>query len=144
MNASPSGLAASSGQSTSLTCGPICSCCAAFQVISVPITGDEFVAKAVQEWIAAVGAKTAYIEAGSPWENGYVESFNARLRGELLNGEIFYSPRAAQSSSRAGAGTITRVRPHASLRYRPPAPCCYGFPGPMHSEPLQARRANGE
>jgi transposase InsO family protein len=53
--------------------------------------GPEFVAKAVQEWIAAVGAKTAYIERGSPWENGYIESFNARLRDELLNGEIFRS-----------------------------------------------------
>ena len=49
--------------------------------------GPEFVAKAVQEWIAAVGAKTAYIERGSPWENGYIESFNARLRDELLNGD---------------------------------------------------------
>jgi transposase InsO family protein len=53
--------------------------------------GPEFVAKAVQDWIAAVGAKTAYIEPGSPWENGYIESFNARLRDELLDGEIFYS-----------------------------------------------------
>ncbi len=53
--------------------------------------GPEFVAKAVQDWIAAVGAKTAYIERGSPWENGYIESFNARLRDELLNGEIFYT-----------------------------------------------------
>src|SRR5438132_13938383 len=48
--------------------------------------GPEFVAEAVQEWIAAVGSKTAYIERGSPWENGYIESFNARLRDELLNG----------------------------------------------------------
>ena len=53
--------------------------------------GPEFVAKAVQDWIGAVGAKTAYIERGSPWENGFVESFNARLRDELLDGEIFYS-----------------------------------------------------
>ena len=53
--------------------------------------GPEFVAEAVQAWITAVGAKTAYIERGSPWENGYVESFNARLRDELLNGEIFYT-----------------------------------------------------
>jgi len=58
--------------------------------------GPEFVAKAVQEWITAVGAKTAYITLGSPWENGYVESFNARLRDELLDGEIFYSLREAQ------------------------------------------------
>jgi putative transposase len=59
--------------------------------------GAEFVAKAVREWIAAVGAKTAYIEPGSPWENGYIESFNARLRDELLNSEIFYSLREAMT-----------------------------------------------
>jgi transposase InsO family protein len=58
--------------------------------------GPEFVAKAVQEWITAVGANTAYITPGSPWENGYVESFNARLRDELLDGEIFYTLREAQ------------------------------------------------
>ena len=53
--------------------------------------GPEFIAKAVQDWIAAVGAKTAYITPGSPWENGFIESFNARLRDELLDGEVFYS-----------------------------------------------------
>ena len=53
--------------------------------------GPEFVAKAVQDWVRAVGTKTAYIERGSPWENGFIESFNARLRDELLDGEIFYS-----------------------------------------------------
>ena len=58
--------------------------------------GPEFIAQAVRDWIAAVGAKTAYIEPGSPWENGYCESFNARLRDELLNGEVFYSLREAQ------------------------------------------------
>ena len=58
--------------------------------------GPEFVAQAVRDWIAAVGAKTAYIEPGSPWENGYCESFNGRFRDELLNGEIFYSLREAQ------------------------------------------------
>ena len=58
--------------------------------------GPEFIAQAVQEWIAALGARTAYIAPGSPWENGYVESFNARLRDELLNGEIFYTLREAQ------------------------------------------------
>ena len=70
--------------------------------------GPEFVAEAVQKWIAAVGAKTAYIERGSPWENGYIENFNARLRDELLNGEIFYTLREAQISRVAriqGAGT---------------------------------------
>ena len=58
--------------------------------------GPEFIAKAVQEWISAVGAKTAYIAPGSPWENGYVESFNARLRDELLDGEIFSTLHEAQ------------------------------------------------
>src|SRR6187549_1223837 len=57
---------------------------------------SEFVAKAVKEWITAVDAKTAYITLCSPWENGYVESFNARLRDELLDGEIFYTLREAQ------------------------------------------------
>jgi len=58
--------------------------------------GAEFIAKAVQEWITAVGAKTAYIAPGSPWENGFIESFNARLRDELLDGEIFYSLKEAK------------------------------------------------
>ena len=58
--------------------------------------GPEFVAKAVRDWITAVGAKTTYIVPGRPWENGYVESFNSRLRDELLNGEIFYTLEEAQ------------------------------------------------
>ncbi len=58
--------------------------------------GPELVAQAVRDRIAAVGTKTAYIEPGSPWENGYVESFNARFRDELLNREIFYALREAQ------------------------------------------------
>ena len=84
--------------------------------------GPEFVAKAVQEWIAAVGAKTAYIAPGSPWENGYVESFNARLRDELLDGEIFYSLREAQIVIESWRRHYNAIRPHQSLGYRPPAP----------------------
>ena len=84
--------------------------------------GPEFVAKAVQEWITAVGAKTAYIAPGSPWENGYVESFNARMRDELLNGEIFYSLKEAQIIIEGWRRHYNAVRPHASLGYRPPAP----------------------
>ena len=84
--------------------------------------GPEFVAKTVQEWITAVGAKTAYIEPGSPWENGYVESFNARLRDELLNGEIFYSLREAQIIIESWRRHYNTIRPHASLGYKPPAP----------------------
>jgi len=84
--------------------------------------GPEFIAKAVQEWIAAVGAKTAYIAPGSPWENGYIESFNARLRDELLDGEIFYSLREAQIIIEGWRQHYNTVRPHASLGYKPPAP----------------------
>ena len=84
--------------------------------------GPEFVAKALREWISAVGAKTAYIAPGSPWENGYVESFNARLRDELLNGEIFYSLREAQIVIESWRRHYNAVRPHQSLGYRPPAP----------------------
>ena len=84
--------------------------------------GPEFVAKAVQEWITAVGAKTAYIAPGSPWENGFIESFNARLRDELLEGEIFYSLREAQVVIENWRRHYNAVRPHASLGYRAPAP----------------------
>ena len=84
--------------------------------------GPEFVAKAVQAWITGVGAKTAYITPGSPWENGYVESFNARLRDELLDGEMFYTPKEAQIVIESWRRHDNTVRPHASLGYRPPAP----------------------
>ena len=84
--------------------------------------GPEFVAKAVQEWIVAVGAKTAYIERGSPWENGYIESFNARLRDELLNGEILHTLREAQIVIESWRRHYNTIRPHASIGYKPPAP----------------------
>jgi len=84
--------------------------------------GSEFVAKTVQEWIRAVGAKTAYIAPGSPWENGFIESFNARLRDELLNGEIFYTLREAQVVIESWRRHYNTVRPHGSLGYKPPAP----------------------
>ena len=84
--------------------------------------GPEFVAKAVQAWIAAVGAKTAYIMPGSPWENGYIESFNARLRDELLNGEIFYTLKEAQIVIESWRRHYNTIRPHAALGYRAPAP----------------------
>lgn len=84
--------------------------------------GPEFIAKSVQAWITGVGARTAYIAPGSPWENGYVESFNARLRDELLNGEIFYTLKEAQIVIESWRRHYNSVRPHASLGYRPPAP----------------------
>jgi putative transposase len=84
--------------------------------------GPEFVAKAVQDWIAAVGAKAAYIAPGSPWENGFIESFNARLRDELLDGEIFYSLAEARIVVESWRPHYNPKRPHASLGYKPPAP----------------------
>ena len=84
--------------------------------------GPECIAEAVRKWIAAVGAQTAYIEPGSPWENGYVESFNARLRDELLNGEVFYSLREAQIIIENWRRHYNTKRPHSALGYRPPAP----------------------
>jgi putative transposase len=84
--------------------------------------GPEFLAKAVQEWITAVGARTAYIAPGSPWENGFIESFNARLRDELLDGEIFYSLKEAQIVIESWRRHYNTLRPHGSLGYKPPAP----------------------
>ena len=84
--------------------------------------GPEFVARAVQDWIGAVGAKTAYIMPGSPWENGFVESFNARLRDELLDGEIFYTLREAQIVIESWRRHYNAVRPHAAIGYQAPAP----------------------
>ena len=84
--------------------------------------GPECVAEAVRNWIAAVGAQTAYIEPGSPWENGYCESFNARFRDELLNGEIFYTLKEAQTVIEQWRRHYNTVRPHSALGYRPPAP----------------------
>ena len=84
--------------------------------------GPEFVAKAVQDWIKAVGAGTAYITPGSPWENGFIESFNARLRDELLDGEIFYSLKEARVVIESWRRHYNTERPHGSLGYKPPAP----------------------
>ena len=84
--------------------------------------GPEFVAKAVREWITAVGARAAYIEPGSPWENGYCESFNSKLRDELLKGEIFYTLQEAKVIIESWRWHYNTVRPHSSLGYRPPAP----------------------
>ncbi len=80
------------------------------------------VADAVRAWINAVGAKTAYIEPGSPWENGYCESFNARFRDELLDGEIFHTLKEAQIIIEIWRKHYNTKRPHSALGYRPPAP----------------------
>mgnify|MGYP004536218955 CR=1 FL=1 len=84
--------------------------------------GPEFAATAVKGWISGVGAKTAFIEPGSPWENGYVESFNGKLRDELLNMEVFNTLAEAKVLIEQWRCHYNTVRPHSSLRYRPPAP----------------------
>ncbi|MEH3047774.1 MULTISPECIES: IS3 family transposase [Sphingomonas] len=84
--------------------------------------GSEFIATAVQTWLGQIGVKTLYIAPGSPWENGYNESFNGSLRDELLNGEIFYSLAEARVLIEAWRRHYNTVRPHSSLGYRPPAP----------------------
>ncbi|TXN20725.1 IS3 family transposase [Methylobacterium sp. WL9] len=84
--------------------------------------GPEFIAKAVQDWIAAVGSQTAYIEPGSPWENGYCESFNAKLRDELLDGEVFHTLKEASVVIEQWRRHDNSIRPHSSLGYQPPAP----------------------
>ncbi len=68
------------------------------------------------------GVSTLYIEPGSPWENGYIESFNGKLRDELLDGEIFYSLREAKILINRWRTHYNTARPHSSLGYRPPAP----------------------
>lgn len=84
--------------------------------------GPEFTARAVRQWLSRVGVKTLYIEPGSPWENGYNESFNGKLRDELLNGEIFYTLKEAQILIERWRWEYNTVRPHSALGYRPPAP----------------------
>ena len=84
--------------------------------------GPEFVAVALRKWIGDIGAHTAYIEPGSPWENGYCESFNSKLRDELLNGEIFYSLEEAKVIIEGWRKHYNTLRPHSSLGYKPTAP----------------------
>ena len=84
--------------------------------------GAEFTAIAVRDWLGRVGVKTLYIEPGSPWENGYNESFNGKLRDELLNGEIFYTLKEAKTLIEPWRQHYNTVRPHSALGYKPPAP----------------------
>ena len=93
--------------------------------------GPEFVATAVKGWITGVGAKTAYIEPGSPWENGYEESFNGKLRDELLDMEVFNTLAEAKVLIEQWRVHYNTVRPHSSLGYRPPAPDVVLFGTPM-------------
>lgn len=84
--------------------------------------GSEFTARKVREWMATLEIRPLFITPGSPWENGYVESFNGKMRNELLNGEIFYSLKEAQIIIEQWRKHYNTVRPHSALGYRPPAP----------------------
>ena len=84
--------------------------------------GSEFTAHAVRGWLRRIGVKTLYIEPGSPWENGYNESFNSKLRDEILNTEIFSTLKEAKVLIERWRHHYNTIRPHSSLGYRPPAP----------------------
>ena len=84
--------------------------------------GPAFVAKELRRWLAKTGARTLYIEPGSPWENGYCESFNSKMRDEFLNGEIFYSLQEVRVLAERWRVYFNTERPDSSLGYRPPAP----------------------
>lgn len=84
--------------------------------------GSEFTAQALQDWLKGLHVKTAYIEPGSPWENGYNERFNGSLRDECLNREHFYTLKEAQHIIEAWRREYNHIRPHSALGYRPPAP----------------------
>ena len=95
--------------------------------------GPEFLAEDLQKWLAKVGTETLYIEPGSPWENGYCESFNGKLRDECLNGEIFYSLKEAQIVIEKWRVEYNTRRPHSSLGYKPPAPAACSPMVPLNS-----------
>jgi putative transposase len=84
--------------------------------------GPEFTAKAVRIWLNRLGVKTLFIEPGSPWENGYIESFNGKLRDELLDQEIFTTLEEAKVLIEQWRRNYNQVRPHSALGYQPPAP----------------------
>jgi putative transposase len=99
--------------------------------------GSEFTAATLKDWLHKLKVKTSYIEPGSPWENGYNESFNGRLRDELLNGELFYTLKEAQTIIEDWRNHYNHVRPHSALGYKPPAPMAHFCVQP-HSAALHA------
>jgi putative transposase len=107
--------------------------------------GPEFAAKAVRGWLGRLGVRTLFIEPGSPWENGYIEAFNARLRDELLNGEIFYSLKEVRVVTGWWRAHYNTIRPHSSLGYLPPAPEAIIVPawqiGPLRTPRLASMAA---
>jgi putative transposase len=97
--------------------------------------GPEFLAKRLRAWLTRLTVKPLFIEPGSPWENGYIESFNGKMRDELLNGEIFYSVKEADILIEQWRTEYNTVRPHSALGYKPPAPKT-GFEKQVQSQPF--------
>ena len=89
--------------------------------------GPEFVSKALRKWLEKIEINTLFIEPGSPWENGYIESFNGRLRDELLNGELFYSLKEAKILIESWRIEYNYFRPHSALKYESPVPEAWRF-----------------
>jgi putative transposase len=92
------------------------------RLLTADLHGSEFTAQAVCQWLERTGLRTLFIEPGSPWENRYCESFNGKLRDELLDREIFYTLREAQVIIERWRTEYNTFRPHSSLGYKPPAP----------------------
>jgi len=84
--------------------------------------GPEFTARVVRKWLNRLGVKTLFIELGSPWENGYIESLNGKLRDELLDREIFTTLKEAKVLIEQWRREYNQIRPHSALKYQPPAP----------------------
>ena len=97
--------------------------------------GPEFCAQAVKRWLKRLAVTTLFIEPGSPWENGYIESFNGKLRDELLNGEVFTTLHEAQVLIANWRQHYNQQRPHSALGYRPPAPEARLFPALLSPTP---------
>jgi transposase InsO family protein len=97
--------------------------------------GSEFTAKRVRAWLQRLEVKPLFIEPGSPWENGYIESFNGKMRDELLAREIFYSLKEAQVLIEMWRRQYNTVRPHSALGYRPPAPAAI-YIQPTQNQPV--------
>ncbi len=104
-----------------------------FTIISRLKHSREFTAKVVRKWLERIGVRTLFIEPGSPWENGYNESFNGKLRDEVLNSEVFYNLKEAKVVIEKWRQEYNTVRPHSSLDYRPPAPEAIM---PLHFDPF--------
>ena len=103
--------------------------------------GPEFVAHRVRTWLARLGVTTLFIAPGSPWENGYCESFNGKLRDELLDQEIFYTVTEARHVIEEWRRHYNHIRPHSARGYRPPAPETIAAPAsvPLRSTAAGAR-----